>query len=176
MNREWVFEIFTIYLLDNLGNMWYNEWVVADRKAAEGILKIEQCTTSEQALESNLMIRLWESQKRLKNQKKVIASVKRSWCFGSIWRSRGFLIYNFHKEFDPGSGRTLAARLTHASRTEIFWVYLRYLSGGRVSNTWATYLGERDSFWKRMVIPHNIHGPHDLCIKDLSLWDGLASD
>ena len=30
-------------------------------------------------------------------------------------------IYNFYKEFDPGSGRTLAARLTHASRTEIFW-------------------------------------------------------
>ena len=24
------------------------------------------------------------------------------------------------KEFDPGSGRTLAARLTHASRTELF--------------------------------------------------------
>ena len=24
-----------------------------------------------------------------------------------------------HKEFDPGSGRTLAARLTHASRTEV---------------------------------------------------------
>ena len=31
------------------------------------------------------------------------------------------MIYNFDKEFDPGSGRTLAARLTHASRTEIFW-------------------------------------------------------
>ena len=30
------------------------------------------------------------------------------------------LIYYFHKEFDPGSGRTLAARLTHASRTENF--------------------------------------------------------
>ena len=27
----------------------------------------------------------------------------------------------FNKEFDPGSGRTLAARLTHASRTENFW-------------------------------------------------------
>ena len=25
----------------------------------------------------------------------------------------------FYKEFDPGSGRTLAARLTHASRTEL---------------------------------------------------------
>ena len=31
------------------------------------------------------------------------------------------LIYNFNKEFDPGSGRTLAARLTHASRTENIW-------------------------------------------------------
>ena len=28
-----------------------------------------------------------------------------------------WLIYNIIKEFDPGSGRTLAARLTHASRT-----------------------------------------------------------
>ena len=25
----------------------------------------------------------------------------------------------FFREFDPGSGRTLAARLTHASRTEL---------------------------------------------------------
>ena len=25
-----------------------------------------------------------------------------------------------NEEFDPGSGRTLAARLTHASRTEIY--------------------------------------------------------
>src|ERR1044072_2033121 len=39
-------------------------------------------------------------------------------------------------EFDPGSGRTLAACLTHASRTER---PLRgYSSGERVSNTWAT--------------------------------------
>ena len=28
-----------------------------------------------------------------------------------------YLIYKLNKEFDPGSGRTLAARLTHASRT-----------------------------------------------------------
>ncbi len=33
-------------------------------------------------------------------------------------RSEERLIYNYNKEFDPGSGRTLAARLTHASRTE----------------------------------------------------------
>src|SRR5919112_1829911 len=43
-----------------------------------------------------------------------------------------------HGEFDPGSGRTLAACLTHASRAER---PLRgYSSGERVSNTWATYL------------------------------------
>src|SRR5260221_13151031 len=40
-------------------------------------------------------------------------------------------------EFDPGSGQTLAACVTHASRTR------RPLrgaaSGGRVSNTWSTY-------------------------------------
>ena len=29
------------------------------------------------------------------------------------------------KEFDPGSGRTLAARLTHASRTERFNGFFR---------------------------------------------------
>ena len=30
----------------------------------EGILKIEQCTTSKQALESNLTIRLWDCQSK----------------------------------------------------------------------------------------------------------------
>jgi hypothetical protein len=39
----------------------------------------------------------------------------------------------FYGEFDPGSGRTLAACLTHASRAERpFW---GYSSGERVSNT-----------------------------------------
>jgi hypothetical protein len=32
--------------------------------------------------------------------------------FGPEWQSQGL-----DGEFDPGSGRTLAARLTHASRT-----------------------------------------------------------
>ena len=36
-----------------------------------------------------------------------------------ILDTKVFDIYNFYKEFDPGSGRTLAARLTHASRTEL---------------------------------------------------------
>ena len=36
-----------------------------------------------------------------------------------------------YKEFDPGSGRTLAARLTHASRTELLF---RKFSDGRGSS------------------------------------------
>ena len=40
-----------------------------------------------------------------------------------------------NEEFDPGSGRTLAARLTHASRTEMKKACFDHLSGGRVSNT-----------------------------------------
>ena len=42
------------------------------------------------------------------------------------------------REFDPGSGRTLAARLTHASRAGSCGMRLRTSetseSGGRVSN------------------------------------------
>ena len=47
----------------------------------------------------------------------------------------GVLLEGFHGEFDPGSGRTLAACLTHASRTmkpACWWI-----SGERVSNTWV---------------------------------------
>ena len=81
-----------------------------------------------------------------------------------------------YKEFDPGSGRTLAARLTHASRTEKATACWSFLSGGWVSNTWATCLSERNNVWKRTLIPHNIREWHHFWIKDLSLRDGLASD
>ena len=54
-------------------------------------------------------------------------------------------------EFDPGSGRTLAACFTHASRTERL---LRECSSGeRVSNTWVTCPHLWDNCWKRWLIP-----------------------
>ena len=94
--------------------------------------------------------------------------------FNSIRTGNGF--DTIYKEFDPGSGRTLAARLTHASRTEKETACWIFLSGGRVSNTWATCPSEWNNVWKRTLIPHNIIGWHRLMIKDLSLRDGLASD
>ena len=38
--------------------------------------------------------------------------------------------YTNTKEFDPGSGRTLAARLTHASRTELRSLLLNLVADG----------------------------------------------
>src|SRR3954452_3510928 len=50
-------------------------------------------------------------------------------------------------EFDPGSGRTLAACLTHASRANL------RVSGERVSNTWATCPELWDNPGKPGLIP-----------------------
>jgi hypothetical protein len=59
-------------------------------------------------------------------------------------------------EFDPGSGRTLAACLTHASRTlKHFRVWM---SGERVSNTWVICPALWDKPWKRGLIPDMTHG------------------
>ena len=83
-----------------------------------------------------------------------------------------------YREFDPGSGWTLAACLTHASRTELFrWSFRMdpaQLSGGRVSNAWATCPSEGDNSWKRLLIPHNVFGRHLLNTKGEIRW-GMGS-
>ena len=50
-----------------------------------------------------------------------------SWVRGVAW------VTGFFGEFDPGSGRTLAACLTHASRTGL--PFFGWVSGERVSIT-----------------------------------------
>ena len=49
-------------------------------------------------------------------------------CFR--WKSLE-LSHTINKEFDPGSGRTLAARLTHASRTEL--IFQKFSDGREIS-------------------------------------------
>jgi len=61
--------------------------------------------------------------------------------------SRAVAIADIIGEFDPGSGRTLAACLTHASRTNL------RVSGERVSNTWATCPELWDNSGKPELIP-----------------------
>ena len=88
---------------------------------------------------------------------------------------------NFFEEFDPGSERTLAAWLRHASRT-VCCSNMTY-SGGRVSNEWVMYPGHRNSvgtrkgsFAKVTVIPDDTFGRMLLKLKGwgpsgLSAWD-----
>ncbi len=58
-------------------------------------------------------------------------------------------------EFDPGSEQTLAACLTHASRTRNPGQPGEY-SGARVSNAWVTYPRIGDNSSKGELIPNNI--------------------
>jgi hypothetical protein len=77
-----------------------------------------------------------------------------------------FLGFYSHGEFDPGSGRTLAECLIHASRTKR--LFREYFSGGRVSNALVICLRVGDNVWKRALIPHMLCT--EMCImKDLSL-------
>jgi hypothetical protein len=67
-------------------------------------------------------------------------------------------VSGFNGEFDPGSGRTLAACLIHASRAGLFAGSLRAEglepSGGRVSNAWVTCPEVRDNSSKGLLIPY----------------------
>src|SRR4029077_19946960 len=79
----------------------------------------------------------------------------------------------FHGEFDPGSERTLAACLTHASRTRKGSQDPRY-SGERVSNTWVTCPWIRNNLPKGGLIPDDIAWSSDCAIKaDLFMKVGV---
>ena len=90
------------------------------------------------------------------------------------------VLIQWFREFDPGSGWTLAACITHSSRTEFKGLILREasfkLSGGRVSNAWATCPCVWNNVWKRTLIPHDASWSHGYDAKDLLHRDGLASD
>ena len=70
-------------------------------------------------------------------------------CFGTRRR-------DLDGEFDPGSGRTLAACLIHASRADQRGACSSAVSGGRVSNTWATCPADRDNSGKPVLIPNSL--------------------
>ena len=103
----------------------------------------------------------------------VVAVVLFPWggggCFG-----RGLMFSLFcDGEFDPGSGRTLAACLTHASRTvnPLRWG----ISGERVSNTWATCPQLWDNSGKPVLIPNIDLSSHGGLLKVFSAGDGPAA-
>ena len=72
-------------------------------------------------------------------------------CLSVTPRRWVWLFLGIYGEFDPGSGRTLAACLTHASRT--VKLLRGWISGERVSNTWATCPWLWDNSGKPGLIP-----------------------
>jgi hypothetical protein len=79
-------------------------------------------------------------------------------------------LIDIYGEFDPGSGRTLAACLTHASRTER--PACGYSSGERVSNTWATCPQLWDNSGKPGLILDINFWPHGWWLKVFRLGMG----
>jgi hypothetical protein len=77
--------------------------------------------------------------------------------------SLGLKIHN--GEFDPGSERTLAAWIRHASRTRKNPSGFEY-SGERVSNAWETCLRAGDNVPNGALIPHNTETGHPDSVKD----------
>ena len=75
-------------------------------------------------------------------------------------------------EFDPGSERTLAACLRHASRAER--LLREYSSGARVSNTWVIYLRVWDNPGKLGLIPGKTTAPSGAAVKDGLSMEAIA--
>ena len=81
---------------------------------------------------------------------------------------------SYNEEFDPGSGWTLAAGLTHASRGVTGSSNTLLTTGARVRNAYATYLQQGDNPEKSGLIPRIVAGPHDLATKASVVGDGHA--
>src|SRR6516165_6235708 len=80
----------------------------------------------------------------------------------------------FFEGFDPGSERTLAAWIRHASRTNPTGCSNTVCggSGERGSKAWVTYPGDRDSRPNGRVIPGDVAGGHPPATKRSSAPGG----
>ena len=129
------------------------------KKEAEAKLK-KACkinTLSKLNLDNWTMKQPWNFQKTAKAEKfqrtcersHTLKTVRKNKCDSKTKSQCLSGQTNLIWEFDPGSGWTLAACLTHASRTEFICGSFRMegykLSGGRVSNAWVTCLIQGDN-------------------------------
>ena len=151
--------------------MWYNN-KVARKRDKNWSLKIEQQERSTKRKAWNGSRKILTDENTTQQKVKEAKSKTRKQKVRA--RPSGGDLIKWFREFDPGSGWTLAACITHSSRTD---EGLRpRVSGGRVSNAWATCPFVRDNVWKRTLIPHNAWESHVSHAKDLLQRDGLASD
>ena len=100
--------------------IWY--YIGALQKhGARRTLKIKQ-----RLMKRNPWILIWEVLSSttvilVKNEEKMSETSMSDWALRMIWIGQEPDLDKIFREFDPGSGWTLAACLTHASRTELLW-------------------------------------------------------
>ena len=166
--------------LDKRKSVWYNSQAAHKKGGKNRSLKIEQQEESTSIEHGEIHVCVRERNSKILREILLKQKVKSNQARIEIWPFRKKGLDTNIREFDPGSGWTLAACITHSSRTELFWLILReasrQLSGGRVSNAWATCPCVGDNVWKRTLIPHNVPELHGSGTKDLLRKDGLASD
>ena len=123
---------------------WYDSKAVREKRVAKRTLKIKQCERKNEHTTRNFLKKRFE--KNPVNEELTKRDAKRrkksQRAFLNEMFSADALDIQMFREFDPGSGRTLAACLTHASRTEIhadskiacYWTILCILvADGRVT-------------------------------------------
>ncbi len=143
--------------LGELPRMTHTEKSVRDDGARP---LLENSTACQQSMPNNpVRVRHRDIRRRTTVQVKVISFGMKSSTARSMpgtlqsitpAHSAGLSI-DINGEFDPGSGRMLAACLTHASRT--VKGACPWISGERVSNTWATCPSLWDNSGKPGLIP-----------------------
>ena len=99
--------------IDKREKKWYNRRALKGSERAKVSWKLNNAKKKQNPCKFCIN---WEINIRVKTQAKELRAIvmKRE-----IVNTGRYLIYKLNKEFDPGSGRTLAARLTHASRTDL---------------------------------------------------------
>ena len=136
--------------------MWYNNKVGAKNRGRQTVIENWTIRDKVQSKTKNRKIQVLKYVRQisnnskenyiLKQSKKEQIMLERIYWLNRLERAAQI---QFFREFDPGSGWTLAACITHSSRTECS----NTLSGGRVSNAWVTCLQVGNNSWKRLLIP-----------------------
>jgi hypothetical protein len=132
-------------------------WVTPLKTKKTGPARVVNTRTNKVHLADAFVVLVWVCSLRTQQRADVVSGLcPFFWGVASVFWGLGFSVHLWMVlfmvgEFDPGSGRTLAACLTHASRTlKRFRVWM---SGERVSNTWVICPALWDKPWKRGLIP-----------------------
>ena len=137
MNFTKCSKTFTKSSLDKSSKVWYNIKVAARKCRQQKVMSNTVSWKLNNALQVQKTLEIQESV-REDDKKHTLRS---QWVTDRIDMDKWKLVdIQLYKEFDPGSGRTLAARLTHASRTVTRSLLLWSVADGWVTREQPAFL------------------------------------